>query len=292
MGRELYDRYPEARVIFDRGDQVLGMSLSKLCRDGSAERLNDTRNTQPAILASSYAAFQTLKARNLLPAAAYVAGHSMGEFSALVAAGALTFEDGLHLVRIRGELMAQAGEHNPGAMAAVLGLDRPILETICTTAQAQTGAYVGIANDNCPGQLVISGAIPALEQAMHQAKEEGAKRVIRLAVSIAAHSPLMVKAAAEFKHHLDEMPFQAPSIPIVANASAAPLTDPTDIRAALGEQLTSPVCWTESMTWMIEKGVSRFIEIGPGKVLTGLARRIDRQTERVSSEDILATKRE
>ena len=288
MGRELYERHPEARVVFDRGDQALGMSLSKLCRDGPEERLNDTRNTQPAILMSSYAAFRVLKARHLLSDAAYIAGHSMGEFSALVAAGALTFEDGLKLTRVRGELMAQAGEQTPGGMAAILGLDRPLVETICATVQKQSGKYVGVANDNCPGQLVISGAISALEQAMNQAREEGAKRVIRLAVSIAAHSPLMAQAAAEFKHHLDETSFQEPAVPIVANAAAAPLTDPTDIRIALGKQLTAPVRWTESMAWMIGEGVSRFVEIGPGKVLTGLTRRINRQVERMSVEDVLA----
>jgi len=288
MGSELYDRYPEARVVFERGDQILGLSLSKLCCDGPEETLNDTRNTQPAILASSYAALRVLKARDLLAEADYVAGHSMGEFSALVAAGTLTFEDGLKLVRTRGELMAQAGETNPGGMAAILGLERPLVETICEMAREQTGEYVGIANDNCPGQLVISGAVSALEQAMTEAKEQGAKRVIRLAVSIAAHSPLMREAAAEFNRCLDETPFQEPLVPIVANATAGPLIDPVDIRAALGKQLISPVQWTESIQWMLEKGVSRFVEIGPDKVLTGLVRRIDRQVERVSSEEILA----
>ena len=287
MGRDLYDAFLAARAVFERADAVLGIALSRLCFDGPVEQLNDTLNTQPAILATSVAALRVLEEHGL-DSPAYVAGHSMGEFSALVAAGALSFEDGLRLVRERGRLMKGAGEQSPGGMAAVIGLERESLEAICATVREQNGEHVGIANDNCPGQVVISGAFGALERAMGLAKEQGAKKVVRLAVSIAAHSPLMADAAAEFRQALDATPFHEPAIPLVANATAGPLTAPDDIRDALGRQLTSPVRWAESVRWMIEQGVARFIEVGPKEVLTGLLRRIDREVERLTTEQTLA----
>jgi len=295
MGRDLYDASPAARTVFDQADSILDIALSRLCFDGPAELLNDTLNTQPAILATSVAVLRVLEERGM-DSPIYVAGHSMGEFSALVAAGALSFEDGLRLVRERGRLMKQAGEQSPGGMAAVLGLEREPLETICTAVREQTsassvepsGEYVGIANDNCPGQLVISGETGALEQAMELAREQGARRVVRLAVSIAAHSPLMTKAADEFRRVLDATRFREPAIPVVANATARPLTDPDDIRDALGRQLTSPVRWAESVRWMIAQGVTRFVEVGPKEVLTGLLRRIDRTVERLTIAQVLA----
>jgi len=287
MGRDLYDASPTARAVFDQADSVLGIGLSQLCFDGPAERLNDTLNTQPAILATSVAALRVLEER-AMDSPAYVAGHSMGEFSALVAAGALSFEDGLRLVRERGRLMKEAGERSPGGMAAVIGLEREPLETICATVRESSGGYVGVANDNCPGQIVISGAFGVLEQAMEMAQERGARKVVRLAVSIAAHSPLMGEAAVEFRRALDATPFHEPAIPLVANATAGPLTDPDDIRDALGRQLTSPVRWAESVRWMIGQGVARFIEVGPKEVLTGLLRRIDREVERLTTEQALA----
>jgi [acyl-carrier-protein] S-malonyltransferase len=218
----------------------------------------------------------------------YVAGHSMGEFTALVASGALSFEEALRLVRERGRLMKRSGEQNPGSMAAVLGLEREALEQVCSAARQETGSYVGVANDNCPGQIVISGAADAMERATALAKARGAKRAIRLPVSIAAHSPLMAEAAASFKERLRAAPLQEPHILIVANATARPLTDPTAIRDALGRQLTSPVRWAESVEWMIAEGVDRFVEVGPKKVLAGLLRRIDRSVEKVSTDDLLA----
>jgi [acyl-carrier-protein] S-malonyltransferase len=233
-------------------------------------------------LATSVAAFRVLeKHRPHKPA--FVAGHSMGEFSALVAAGALSFEDGLRLVRQRGRLMQQAGERYPGGMAAVLGLERAPLEEVCATARERTGAYVGVANDNCPGQIVISGTIDALERATRIAEELGAKRVIRLQVSIAAHSPLMNEAAEAFRQVLDNTPLRRPHISIVANATAGPLTEPAAIRDALGEQLTSPVRWTESVEWMVAHGVECFVEVGPKKVLTGLLRRIAPAAEGITT---------
>jgi len=287
MGRDLYTIFPAARAVFAQADRILGVDLSGLCFDGPAGRLNDTLNTQPAILATSISTLRVLEEHGIKNPA-YVAGHSMGEFSALVAAGALSFEDGLRLVRERGRLMKQAGERSPGGMAAVLGLGREPVETICTTAREQSGEHVGIANDNCPGQLVISGTMDALERAMELAKEQGARRVVRLAVSIAAHSPLMAEAAAEFRRLLNMTPFHKPAVPLVANAIASPLTDPDDIRDALGRQLTSPVRWTESVRWMIGQGVTRFVEVGPKDVLTGLLRRIDRTVERLTTAQALA----
>ena len=301
MGRDLYATFPAARDVFAQADSILGFALSQLCFDGPAEALNDTLNTQPAILATSMAALRVLEERGLeehgMDGPAYVAGHSMGEFSALVAADALSFEDGLRLVRERGRLMKQAGERSPGGMAAVLGLEREQVEVICAAVREQasagsvesSGEYVGIANDNCPGQLVISGTVDALERALELAEQRGARRVIRLAVSIAAHSPLMAEAATEFRRLLDATPFQKPAIPLVANATAGPLTDPGDIRDALGRQLTSPVRWSESLRWMIAQGVTRFVEVGPKEVLTGLLRRIDRTVERTSTEKLLQT---
>jgi len=287
MGRELYDAFPTARAVFDQADAVLGSALSQMCFAGPDELLNDTLNTQPAILATSVATLHVLKERGVGDPA-YVTGHSMGEFSALVAAGALSFEDGLRCVRERGRLMKQAGEQSPGGMAAVLGLERAPLEAVCAAAQEQSGEYVGVANDNCPGQIVISGAFEALERAMTLAKEQGARRVVRLAVSIAAHSPLMAEAAAEFRRVLDATPFHEPTTPLVANATAGPLADPGSIRDALGRQLTSPVRWSESVRWMIGQGVKRFVEVGPGEVLTGLMRRIDRSMERLTTAQALA----
>lgn len=282
MGRDLYDAFPAARAVFDQGDRILSIGLARLCFEGPPDVLNDTWNTQPAVLAASVAALRVLEERGM-EHPVYVAGHSMGEFSALVAAGALSFEDGLKLVRERGRLMKQAGERSPGGMAAILGLAREPVDAICAQAQEQSGEYVGVANDNCPGQIVISGATGALEQAMELAKEQGAKRATRLAVSIAAHSPLMAEAATEFRRILDATPFHEPAIPLVANATASPLTDPDEIRDALGRQLTSPVRWTESVRWMIGQGVTRFVEVGPQEVLTGLLRRIDRTVERLTT---------
>ncbi len=288
MGRELYARFPEARAVFERADALLSISIAQLCFEGPVEALNDTLNTQPAILTVSVAAVRVLEEQGDGDGPSFVAGHSMGEFSALVAAGALSFQDGLTLVRERGRLMKQAGEQTPGGMAAILGLDRAALEPICASVREQSGEYVGVANDNCPGQVVISGAMAALERAMAMAQERGAKRAVRLAVSIAAHSPLMGEAALEFRRLLDATPFRAPSIPLVANATATPLTNPDEMREALGRQLTSPVQWTDSVRWMIAQGVDRFVEVGPKDVLTGLTKRIDRSVERVTTADALA----
>jgi len=280
MGRDLYEAYPEARAIFDQADEILGFPLSELCFEGPAEKLNDTINTQPAIFTMSVACLRALNPSLSLDPL-FVAGHSLGEYTALVAAGALTFADGLKLVRERGRLMKEAGKKNPGGMAAIIGLDARTVERIC-----QEASGVQIANYNSPGQIVISGHREALEQAMGLARERGAKRVIPLAVSIAAHSPLMRPAAQEFRRAVEATALRRARIPVVANVTAEPTTEPEEIREALVRQLTSPVRWVESVERMIEGGVDTFVEIGPKSVLTGLIRRIDKGVRRMNVGDV------
>jgi len=286
MGHHLYQEWPVARDTYAQADEILGICLSRLCFEGPSDALNDTVNTQPAILVTSVAALRVL-GESGSDSPPYVAGHSMGEITALVASGALAFEPALRLARQRGRLMKQAGEDNPGGMAAVIGLERGSLEQACAAAREETGGYVGVANDNCPGQIVISGTTEALERAVELATAHGARRAVRLPVSIAAHSPLMSQAAESFRIRLDAAPLQSPHTPIVVNALARPLTDPAAIRDALGRQLTSPVRWTESVEWMIAHGVECFVEIGPKTVLTGLLRRIDRSVQAIATADTL-----
>lgn len=285
MGEELAALSPAAAAVFAQADQVLGFPLSRLCFEGPADTLDDTANTQPAILATSMAALRALEDHVGRPA--FVAGHSLGEFSALVAADALTFEEALRLVRRRGELMKEAGERSPGGMAAILGLDGAQVEKICQEVIRTSGGYVGVANDNCPGQVVISGEEETLQAGIAAMKAAGARRAIRLAVSIAAHSPLMAEAAAAFRTALEQVSIRSPQIPFVANSTAGPLSDPAHIREALGRQLTSPVRWAGSVRWMIDQGATRFVEVGPGQVLTGLLRRIDRDVEGQTTAQVL-----
>jgi len=285
MGKVLAERFPTAARIFARADEILGFPLSRLCFEGPAEVLNDTINAQPAILTVSVAALRVLEERGESPAC--VAGHSLGEFTALVAANALTFEDALLLVRERGRLMKEAGARRPGGMAAVLGLDAEQVAAICERVSQETGGYVGVANDNCPGQVVISGDETALAAGMEAMQAAGARRVVRLAVSIAAHSPLMAEAAAAFRHALEKVPLQRPRIPFIANATADELTEPESIREALVRQLTSPVRWRGSVREMIRRGVARFVEVGPGDVLTGLLRRIDASVQGLTVAQVL-----
>jgi [acyl-carrier-protein] S-malonyltransferase len=274
MGRELVEAYPEARSIFAQADDVLGFALSRLCFDGPEAELMDTVNAQPAILTHSIATLRVIEkvAPQLKPA--LVAGHSLGEFSALVAAGALSFQDAVMLVRERGRLMKEAGQANPGGMAAVMPLGRDVLDEVCKEASALVGKPVQVANDNSPGQIVISGDNAALEKAMELAKARGAKRVIRLQVSIASHSQLMKMAARSFRGELDAISFGVPQIPVVGNVYARPIVL-SDMRDELEAQLTSPVRWTESIQYLAQQGVTTCIEIGPKDVLAGLVRRID-----------------
>jgi [acyl-carrier-protein] S-malonyltransferase len=281
MGYELAQTYPTARRVFAQADEILGFSLSRLAWEGPEEELNDTINTQPALLVHSVATLFVFQERFPGFHPAFVAGHSMGELSALVACGALPYERALLLARRRGELMKQAGEVSPGGMAAVLGADIPTLERICAQASAP-GEVVQVANDNCPGQVVISGAKPALERAIQLAQQAGIRRVRPLAVSIAAHSPLMTHAQAEFNQAVDQAGISDPLIPLVGNVTALPLSTAAEIRSDLQAQLTSRVRWVESIQEMTARGVTTFIELGSGAVLTGLIKRIDEQAQAFS----------
>lgn len=276
MGRDVAAAYPEAQRTFEEADDILGFALSDMCFHGPAEQLDQTINTQPAIYVCSMAILRALHTRQPDAVPGFLAGHSLGEFTALTAAGTLRFAEGVRLVRERGRLMQEAGQRQPGAMAALLGLDAAAVADVCRQASASTGQPVVIANDNCPGQVVISGAVKALELALELAREAGARRAIRLAVSIAAHSPLMESAAAAFRDALAAATLCDPETPVYTNASATARTDAATIRAELYRQLTQPVRWSESVTAMIDAGATSFIEIGPGDVLTGLLRRIDR----------------
>jgi [acyl-carrier-protein] S-malonyltransferase len=278
MGKELAEQYPLAKETFDEADSVLGFSLSQLMWNGPAEELNETVNTQPALYVHSVAAWRTFS--NLLtskPAA--VAGHSLGELSALTASGALPFSDGLKLVRMRGELMKRAGELNPGGMAAILGVDIPTLDKIC--AEASTAdEIVQVANDNCPGQVVISGHKSALDRAMAAAKAAGAKRALPLAVSIAAHSPLMDSIQAQWNTAVDVCSMETPLIPVVGNVQAKPMLSSDELRADIKAQMQSRVRWTESVQLMLANGIQTYVEAGTGEVLLGLIKRIDASTSR------------
>ena len=268
MGKDLFGEFPAARKLFLKADAVLGFSLSKICFEGPEEELKQTKNTQPAIFLHSLAVWDILNPRN----AAMTAGHSLGEYSALVAAGALTFEEGLKLVRLRGELMQKAGEENPGTMAAVVGLDAKVVGEVCCTAWKE--GVVQAANFNSPGQIVISGSVNGVRKAMELGKERGAKLVKELVVSGAFHSPLMQSAKEGLKAALDTTEFCDAKIPMYANVTAKPVQRADEIRSMLFEQVTSPVRWEETIMNMSTDGASTFIELGPGKVLQGLVKRI------------------
>jgi len=273
MGKDLAAQYPIAKQTFEEADSILGFSLSTFMWDGPDADLNDTVNTQPALFVHSLAAFRTFLHLypNLTPAS--MAGHSLGELSALAAAGALSFEDGLRLVRKRGELMKHAGTLAPGSMAAILGVDISTLDKVCEEASG-ANELVQVANDNCPGQVVISGAKPAVERAMAGAKAAGAKRALPLAVSIAAHSPLMASIQVEWTEAVNSANFLPPQIPVIGNVYAATLGDEDAARADIIAQMQSRVRWTESVKLMAAQGISAFVEVGTGSVLGGLVKRI------------------
>ena len=291
MGQDLAKNYPQARFLYEEADAILGFSLSDLCFEGPAKVLNDTINTQPAIFVTSLAVMRVLEAEGwlqppVMAVPAMVAGHSLGELTALVAAGAMDFGAGLHLVRERGRLMKLAGEQSPGGMAAVLKMDDAEVEKACKEAAGETGKAVQIANYNSPGQVVISGDKEALARAIELLRERGGRRIIPLAVSIAAHSPLMASVVEEYRAAVDGTPMRTPDVQVVANISARPLLGVDEIRDELAGQLTWPVRWTASMQWMVEQGVTRFVEVGPGQVLSKLMRRIEPGVESVSVGDV------
>lgn len=274
MGLELANSFPVARQVYEQADDLLRFSLSRLSWYGPEDELNDTINTQPALLVNSVAVLRVLEEKfpNIQPS--FTAGHSMGELSALVASGALAFDQSLRLARRRGELMREAGEVTPGGMAAALGGEITVLEQICKDA-SQPGEIVQVANDNCPGQVVISGANPALDRAIELAQKAGIRKIRRLAVSIGAHSPLMIHAQGRFFQAVAEAQIQDPVIPLIGNVGAKPLHTAEDIRADLQAQLTSRVRWTETIQEMARSGVTEIIELGSGSVLTNLLKRID-----------------
>jgi [acyl-carrier-protein] S-malonyltransferase len=279
MGQALVQRSEKARQVFAEADRILGVPLSDLCFHGPAETLTETFNAQPAILTASIAALRALQAaRPNFPQPAFLAGHSLGEYSALVAAGVLQFSDAVRLTRVRGELMARAGVEMPGSMAAILGLEDDLVAEICGRAAAEMGGIVQVANYNSPGQVVISGEKSGVERAMELAKDARGRTRL-LAVSIAAHSPLMASIVDEFAAHVEATPLGSPSVPVIGNLSARPLAGSGQIRKELVGQLTGSVRWTESVRTMIEGGVDRFVEIGPGAVLTGLVKRIAPEVE-------------
>ena len=281
MGKELAAAFPAAKQVFEQANEVLGQAFSQIMWDGPEDALNDTVNTQPALLIHSMAAWAVFKEKYPDAKPSYMAGHSVGELSALTAAGALSFEDGLKLVRRRGELMKQAGEVSPGGMAAFLGLDIPTVENVCEQASSDA-EIVQLANDNCPGQVIISGHKGAVDRAVELGKEAGAKRAMPLAVSVAAHSQLMTHAQEEFNQAVEAAAISEPNILVIGNVSAQPLASVADIQVDLKAQLTNRVRWTESVTYKVEQGTQAFIEIGSGNVLTGLIRRINRDVERTA----------
>jgi|SRR5680860_344814 len=289
MGKDLYDTSDIARSVFDQADQLLGASLTGICFDGPAETLEDTFNAQPALLTMSIAALADLHTRadaqGVTLAPVVTAGHSLGEFTALVAANAISFADALLLVRERGRLMKEVGSERPGGMAAVIGMDDDALVEVVEEAGSE--GIIRVANANCPGQTVISGEIPALELAMELAKARGARRVARLGVSIASHSPLMEDASHQLVEHLDSVEFRDPHIPIVGNVSARSIASVEGIREELAHHMERPVNWTGSVREMIDMGASIFVELGPGNVLSGLIRRIDRDVATASLKDLL-----
>lgn len=288
MGRAYFDRYQSARQVFEQADAILGFALSRLCFDGPAEELEDTLNAQPAILTASVAMLETIgeraraSARQIAPLV--VAGQSLGEFTALVAAEVLDFPTALRLVRERGRLMKEAGRERPGGMAAILGLDEETLAEIC--AEAAAGGVVVVANANCPGQTVISGEFEPLARAMELAKMRGAKRATQLKISIASHSPLMASAAVELAKAAAELPLRPPSVPIVGNVSGEVMRSVDDIRQELAHQVERPVNWTRSVQTMASLGPAAFLEVGPGQVLSGLIKRIDRAATLLNVTDL------
>lgn len=281
MGSDLALQFPNAKEIFDEADSLLGFAFSKLMWDGPDTELNETVNTQPALYIHSIATWMTFTSLHPDFKPVAVAGHSLGELSALTAAGALSFSDGLKLVRTRGELMKRAGELNPGGMAAILGVDIPTLDQVCADAST-TDEIVQVANDNCPGQVVISGHKSALERAMAGAKAAGAKRALPLPVSIAAHSPLMDSIQNDWNAAVDGCAMSDPSIPVISNVHATAMTVAEELRADIRAQMQSRVRWTESVQRMLESGIQAYAEVGSGGVLLGLIKRIDPSAVRIT----------
>ncbi|HMD30267.1 MAG TPA: ACP S-malonyltransferase [Candidatus Acidoferrales bacterium] len=281
MGRELYDKFPASRAVFEEADRALGISISRMCFEGTEEELKLTENTQPAMVAVSIAALRALAETGITPA--YVAGHSLGEYSALVAAGGLDFSDALRVVRRRGQFMQEAVPAGVGAMAAILGLSHAQVEEACR--RAAQGEIVSPANLNSPEQTVISGHSGAVKRAVEFASQSGAKRAVILPVSAPFHCELMVPAQQRLEEVLRATAFGPLKIPLVTNVGAEVVENGDEAREALVRQVSLPVRWEESIRALIELGVDMFVEVGPGKVLSGLLRQIDRSVLCVNVED-------
>jgi [acyl-carrier-protein] S-malonyltransferase len=285
MGRDLYQNFDSARAVFEQADQALGFPLSRLCFEGPEDELTVTINAQPAIVTVSFACLAASREADAgLPSPHFVAGHSLGEYTALAAAEVLDFATTVYLARERGRLMHEAGELTPGGMTAIIGLDAPLLAGICE----QTGAR--IANINCPGQIVISGAEDNLNQAMEMAKAKGAYRAIPLQVSGAFHTSLMQPAVDGMAEVIAKLSFRDPAVPIIGNTTAQPLTTAEAVKQELLEQLCHCIQWQPSVEYMVNDGVSTFIELGPGKVLAGLIKRIDKGVNIINIGDVEAVK--
>ncbi|MCQ4087151.1 ACP S-malonyltransferase [Saccharibacillus sp. JS10] len=273
MARDVYEASADAKALFDTADQVLGMDLTNLIFEGPAEELKQTANTQPALLTASVALLQAVNKQGIK--ADYVAGHSLGEYSALAAAGVLSFEDAVSIVRLRGQFMEAAVPSGQGAMAAVLGAERGKLTELCAEISAE-GTVVEPANMNCPGQIVVSGSAEGVAALSARVKDIGAKRAIALEVSGPFHSSMMKEAAEKLGEHLSSLTFNDSEIPVVANVTARPVSGAENVKESLIRQVYSPVLWEDSVQWLIGEGVDTFIEIGPGNVLAGLIKKIDK----------------
>jgi [acyl-carrier-protein] S-malonyltransferase len=294
MGRALAERSPAAAAVFEEADSVLGQPISRLAWEGPADELDRTENAQPALLATSIAYLAAVRERwsdlgAEVPPAAFAAGHSMGQYSALVAAEVISLADGLRLVRERGRQMQASGSGRDGAMAAIIGLDEAQLPELVAAAGAH-GTF-GIANRNAPGQVVVSGERAAIDASAEIAKDLGARKAIVLPVSVAAHSPLMAEAAEAMRDVLATVSFSDPTTPLLANADARPITDAEASRSELVEHLTAGVDWVAAVERMAESGVTTFIEVGPGRVLTGLIKRIAPDAEAIPLDDPAAADR-
>lgn len=285
MGKDVYDQVPEAREIFDVANRVLDYSLTDIIFNGPEDQLKQTANTQPALLTTSYALYKAFEKKDIKPD--FVAGHSLGEYSALVVAGVMTFAEAVAIVRKRGQFMEQAVPNGEGGMAAVLGASREALGALCDDITAVT-ASVEMANVNCPGQIVVSGAAAGIQAVVERGKEAGAKRVLPLEVSGPFHSSLMKPAAVRLDAALSEVHWQDALIPVVSNVSAHAEQAADRIRTLLVEQVFSPVLWEDSVRYMIEQGTDTFVEIGSGNVLSGLIKKIDRSVQIVTLNSLEA----
>ncbi len=286
MCRDLYDNVKSARIVFEEADKALGFPISRLGFEGPEEELRQTINAQPALVIAGYACLEAAREINgdKLTTPSFLAGHSLGEYTALAVAGVFDFTTAVRLARERGRLMHEAGQKRAGAMSAVLGLDETKVAEICHKTD------VIMANINCPGQIVISGAKENVTKANEMATAAGASRVVLLQVSGAFHSPLMQPAAEGLSKYIDATTFKVPSIPVIGNVTASPLASIEDIKTELKKQLLSPVLWQRSIEYMIQQGVTKFIEIGPGRVLTGLIRRINKEVTTLNINDLASIK--